>query len=200
MYFNILGYLPYGIMLYPICMCAFANKCRRFFSRNNFPLVESHLHSNVFYHLVLQTNKTLKSVSLQIALMSVELNQIILDLFSLWSVEIPVLFYFKGLCYLKNKASLKGGVDPLTESQKRMFKASYNHCHVSVLRPQLLWYPVDTLAWQPLAMGCPVGLMCSETQLLVRAAKGGCQKRKTHAHSYLHRYLYWFPWSITENI
>lgn len=62
-------------------MCECANKCRRFFPRNNFPLVESHLHSNVFYHLALQTNKTSKSVSLQIALMSVELNQIISDLF-----------------------------------------------------------------------------------------------------------------------
>lgn len=39
------------------------------------------MHSNVFYHLVLQTNKTSKSISLQTALMSVELNYMISDLF-----------------------------------------------------------------------------------------------------------------------
>lgn len=56
MYFNILGYLPYGIMLCPICMCECASKCRRFYSRNKFLLVEAYLPSNAFYCLLLQTN------------------------------------------------------------------------------------------------------------------------------------------------
>lgn len=120
MYFNILGYLPYGIMLYPICMCECVSKCRSFFFRNNFPLVEAHLPSNVFYHLLPQTNPEQNLEECE-STNNTNVCRVEFDYFRIFLFTVlKCLFYFKGLSHLKSKASSK-------EITTFLWKLSLNH-------------------------------------------------------------------------
>lgn len=94
-------------MLYPICMCECVSKCRRFFFRNNFPLVEAHLPSNVFYHLLLQTNPEQNLEECEFT-NNTNVCRVEFDYFRIFLFTVlKCLFYFKGLSHLKSKASSK---------------------------------------------------------------------------------------------